>query len=207
MAVTFGALKTRIQNETNKPSSANLTFIGDAIVTAIKYYEPQAFWFTDHKDTLTLLSGVNSVALPSDFKAMQNLRIIVNGFYVGRNTGFELVDNAALEDNWPDATLSQTPQEWSKFGSLVYVNCLADQNYSLPITYTRGDTSYPSEDGDTSIWFDEAADLIRYKAMATFYRDKLHGFDEADVFDGKAQEIFNGLRDRNNSADQEYILA
>ncbi len=208
MAVTFGTMKTRIQAETNRPSTANLTYIGDAIVTAIKFYEAKPIWFTEKKDTVTLSSASNNVSLPSDFKRIINLRLAYSASaYRGKGTGFDPKTMKELEEDWTDPTLSQTPVEWALFGSKIYVNCLADQSYTLPITYNYGDSTYPSADGDTSVWFEEGADIIRYKAMATFYRDKLHGYDLADKADAKAEELYRNIVDRSNSRDSEYLLS
>ena len=207
MAVTFGALKTRIQAEVNRPSSAYTSPIGDAIVTAIKFYEAKPVWFTEKKGTLTLLSAANSVTYPTDLKAITNLRILVGTTYRGKGTGFRPTDIKAMEDEWTDPTLSQTPAEWALFNSSIYVNCLADQNYTLAITYNYGDSTYPSADGDTSVWFEEGADTIRYKAKAIFYRDRLHAYDLADAADEEAEEFYQNLVTRTNSRDTEYTLS
>lgn len=205
-AVTFGALKSRIQAEVNRPSSANLAFIGNAIVTAIMYYETKPAWFTEKKDTLTLLSGDNSVALPDDFKAIIGLRLLKDGFYRGPRDGFKGTDIKALEDNWTDATLSQTPVEWALFNGSIYFNCLADQDYTLPITYHYGDVTYPSADGDTSVWFDAGQDLIRYKATAIFYEDRLHDVNMGQLYEGKAQEFLQNVISRSQDRAFEYSL-
>lgn len=205
-AVTFGALKARIHNEVNRPSAVNLDFIGNAIVTAIMFYETKPMWFTEVKDTLTLVSGSNNVALPADFKAIINLRILVNGTYRDSIGGFKSTDIKTMEDNWADPTLSQTPVEWALFNDSIYVNCLADQDYTLAITYNYGDATYPSADGDVSVWFDAGQDLIRYKATSIFYDDRLHDISLAERYEEKADKFYDNLLGRNNDRVFEYTL-
>lgn len=207
MTATFGDLKTQIQSEVNRPAAANLTFISNAIVAAIKFYEAKPVWFTQKKDTLTLNAGDTTIAIPDDLKGITNLRMLVNGYYRGKGKGFDPLMIYELEERYNQADLTQIPEAWALFNTLIYVNCISDDTYTLPITYNYGDTTYPSMDGDTSVWFGDGYDVIRYKAEAIFYRDRLHDYELADVSDTKADEFLNNLVERTNMRDYEYQLA
>jgi hypothetical protein len=205
-AVTFSALKTRIQREVNRPSTTYLTDIGEAIVTAIRFYDRRPVWFTEKSSTLTLSSGSATASLPTDFRRLINLQLQVDSRYRDVNNGFKPVEYEVLRRNWLDPTLSQTPVEYALFADTLYFNCLADQDYTVRIDYNYGDVTYPSADGDTSVWFDEAQDVIRYEATAIFYDDRLH--DEAGFTKNKAKADlhWNNLLMRSNSQKSRYTL-
>lgn len=205
-ATTFGALKTRIQREVNRPSSGYLTDIGEAIVTAIRFYEGKPVWFTQKTDTITLSDGDSTASLPTDFKSLINLQILVDDKYRGVNNGFKEAEFNVLRRDWLDPTLSETPQEYALFAEALYFNCLADQDYTLRIDYNYGDVTYPSADGDTSVWFDAAQDVIRYEATAIFYEDRLHYDKGAAIARAKAQSYYNNLLIRSNSQKSRYRL-
>ncbi len=207
MAVTFGTMKTRIQTETNRPSAVNLTYIGDAIVTAIKFYEAKHIWFTEKKDTLSLTSGASTVDLPSDFKSITNLRLLNGVTFNGKGTGFDPKSIQYLEENWITSTLTTQPTEWALFNGKIYVNSISDATYTLYITYNYGDSTYPSASGDTSVWFGEGADVVRYEATAIFYEEYLHDYDLAAKARAAAGRYFQALIERNNSRSSEYTLA
>lgn len=197
MAATFGALKARIQAEVNRPSTAYLSPIGDAILTAIRFYEAKPIYFTETKDTLTLESGDNFVTLPNGFKRMISLRILVNGTYRGVDNGFVGVSYSQLEEVSTDPTLSQTPDTWALLGNRIYFNCLADQDYTLSIVFNIGDETPVSADSDISIWFEEGQDIIRLEAMGIFYADKLHSPELGQTCKAEAMRYYDNLVQRN----------
>lgn len=207
-AVTFGAMKTRISSETNRDSTTEIAAIGDAIVTAIRFYDRKRFWFTETNTTLTLSASANTVSLPSDFRALINLRVLVNGQYIGKDDGFLPVSYEQLKNEETNPTRTGSPEEYALFGSLIRVTPLADQAYTLDLDYIRGDASYPSADGDTSLWLgDEGQDIIRNKAKAIFYRDTLGSDDLAAFFESQAFSYLNNLIIDNNSRDRSILNA
>lgn len=201
MAETFGTLKTRIQRDTKRTDSDYSAPAGDAIVSAIRQYDHMPMWFTKYRDTLTLASGDSSVALPSDFKTLSTLRLIDStGRVYTDKTGFNEATLTAL-DEWqyisPKPT--QRPCEWAIENGTLYVDSTADAAYTLPLVYYRKDTTYPANDGDSSLWLgDDACDLIRFQAMAMFYRDELHNSEMAGEYEIKANEKLSLLIAENN---------
>lgn len=205
-AQTFLQMKTRVQAELNRPSTTYTSAIGDAIVSAIRFFEAKPVWFTEASSTLSLLINTNNIALPSNFKAMNTLKIPVGGYYRTQGTGFDQVQYKNLQREVIDSTKVDTPTKWADWTGKVYINCLADANYTLTIDYYKGDTTAPSADADTSIWFDEGQDLISVKAQAIFYRRRLHDFQTAQVYDAEANDIYNNLLSRSNMRDGDSMV-
>ncbi len=205
-AVTFSALKTKIQRKVNRPSATYLDDIGDAIVTAIQFWDHKPVWFTETSTTLSLVSGDTSITLPANFKCLDNLQILVNGTYRGHNEDFRLTTSNEMREVWRDPTLTQAPVEYALRNNTIIFNCIADQTYTLRMDYNYGDTTYPSVDGDISVWFDDGVNVIMYEAMSNFYADRSHDYEQAAAMKAKADSYYNGLLTRSNSRQAEYML-
>lgn len=184
MAVTITQLQTRILNEANKTSATYGTMVNDLIVTAIKMYERRRFWFLEKTGTVTLNSAAATVAAPSDFKAMISLMLLRDGYYYGEDQGFTEATFRELRNNSLNSALTGYPREWALLGNTIYVDRLADQNYTLRVDYIKGDATYPASGSDTSVWFEEGVDLIRVKTLAMFWRDVMHNEERAAALDG-----------------------
>lgn len=201
MADTFLQVKTWVANRANRSLTAEDTYIGDAVVSAIQFFEQEQFPFLQASTSLTLLSGANSVALPSDFGTLVNLRLLDDTtLYNDRNGGFrqctyeELQDKKELSPN-----TSYRPNWWALYGSTIYVERPANQNYTLELDYNKQDSSYPSADADTSVFFgDQGRDLVRYRALEFYYRDRLKGFEQAERYRIMADRKVLQLRIKHN---------
>ena len=177
MVATLADMVTRIARDTGLGTSFAQE-IKDSIVAAIRLHETEPLWFLQDRTTLTLQDGDISVSLPDDFKAHISLRVLVNGRWMGERHGFKSrTFNELLEENTDD-TNTGYPETWALFGSRIYVNRTADDDYDLDLPYIKGDVAYPSADSDSSVWFDEGFEVIRLEATAIFLRDRVHATSE-----------------------------
>lgn len=199
MADTFGTLKNRILSDSKRDSSY-LAPIGYAIVSAIKRYEHMRIWLNSARDTLTLNSGDDTVALPTDLKAINSIKLIDStGQVYSEGYEFDQMTLIELEETqYISPKPTQRPRKWAVENLTLYVDSLADDDYTVIISYFKKDASYPSADGDTSIWFaDEAIEMIRYQAMAIFEDDHLHNYDRAAIYREKAAALQSRLEAEN----------
>jgi hypothetical protein len=199
MADTFGTLKNRILSDSKRDSSY-LAPIGDAIVSAIRRYEHMRIWLNSARTSLTLTSTSDSVALPSDLKAINSIKLIDStGTVYSEGHGFNQMTLIELEEiQYISPKPTQRPDSWAVEGLTLYVDSLADADYTIILSYFKKDASYPSADSDTSIWFaDEAIEMIRYQAMAIFEDDHLHNQERAMVYQGKAELLQARLETEN----------
>lgn len=197
MAVTLGQLTARILRETSRDSSFEPA-VNDAIVTAIKELEREQFWLFETNTQLLLLSGNNSVALPTDFAESIVVRLIVNDIYMTEDSGFTPVTNYEIF-GLTRQYVQGVPYMWAIYGNSIYVYPWADADYVVDLFYFQKDSVYPVNYTDTSLWLgDLTADLTRYKALTTFYRDSLQAEEKALYYENKANDIITNLRIRNN---------
>jgi hypothetical protein len=195
MPTVFSDLYTRIEREVLKQTNTiYLTDVKNAIISAIRYYEHKPVWFTEVVGTdLSITSGTDNVSLPANFASMKSLRVWNGSRYLDETSGFEPVTFDELRrikaDN-PNKTT--TPSFWALWAGKVYVDSTVSTTTTAPIDYYKKDTSYPSGASDTSIWFEEGQDVIRFKAMAIFYRDRRHDENMAAQYDGGPAANFDG---------------
>lgn len=141
-------------------------------------------------------------------KRINSLRLIKNGIYIGNSNGLVGVDYEKMLDSQYVINYSGTPTAWALYGSKIYFNAFADQDYTLSMAYNVGDLVYPSADSDISIWFNEGQDIIRYHAMGVFYNDNLHSAELAQPCFELAKGYLNNLLQRNvNSSSSNGILS
>lgn len=182
MAETFGTLQARIQRDAEKTESRFDSAAQDAILSAIRHFEHERFWFTQTRDTLALSSGASSVSLPSDFKAIHTAKLIDStGTVYTRDCGFYPVSVIDLEEQQYISPLpTERPDNWAIENGTMYLNAIADAAYSIGIVYFKKDSVYPSGASDTSIWFeDEPYDMVRNYAMGVFCQDTLNDAERA----------------------------
>lgn len=202
MADTFGTLKARIQQEVNKPSTAYLTPIGNAIVSAIRFYEKTPAPFNEVVASLTLSSGDSSVALPADYALTVDLKLYDTNRYFGSKSGFSGSDYVSVSDYLSCNANPCRPAYYAVFGNNFYFSAIANKDYSLRLAYNNKDTAYPSGDNDTSLWFGDGLDIIRYHAMGIFYSDTLHSDELAGSCFDKAALCYGNLVQNNNNRDK-----
>lgn len=208
MAVaTFSEMKQTILSMSRRGDGI-LDNIGDCINTAIRFYERKPFWFNQaYTESLTLAEGDNSLSLPSTFKNQLMVRVQVNGLWSGESDGFKGKSLQELKANLStDPNATGRPRYWAILGNTLYVDRLADANYTIGLQHVYGDASYPSADGDTSIWFDEARDLIRYYAAGLLYQDYLHAEEKAQYYFNKSDSWINNLIIDFNNRQSEHEL-
>lgn len=206
-AATFQTMYQRIDREINKTTGTTYeTDIKNALVSAIRFFEHRPVWFTEKVGSdLTLNSASDNVSLPADFARMKCLRIVVSSQFRGKDTGFEPVhDISELREKTGATQRTQTPMFWSLLNAKIYTDTLADQSYTLKIDYNMKDTSYPSATSDTSIWFDEGQDVIRWMAMSIFYGDRLHDEQNEAKYFARSIAAFDVLTGRSNTRESGY---
>lgn len=146
--------------------------IDRAIRSAIRLYRKKRLWFLKAFDTVELASGESSVDLPDDFSAPAEFEILVDGVWKSDGNGFDYYEFDRLKrEYWTHSPLdSGTPQACAVVNGTLHVSHLADQTYTIRVTYFMQDASLPTE-SQSSIWFDDGYDAIRSRASQIFKRE------------------------------------
>lgn len=187
---------------------ANLTVVGTEqdssidgyIRTSLRQQREKRYSFLRRKGILTISAGASSSALPSDFAVADFVNLIYDGRRYGLNNCFTLVSYmdfltefnslVTLPIKMPSVCAINTDNE-------IEIDATADRELSLELVYFAKDAVLPSNDGDSSIWFDEGFDVIRASAQLLYAKfnegDSQAPADELNAFLSRLDEkaMFN----------------
>lgn len=189
-------LRTRIKSSLAIQGTEFDTDIDDSIRSALLELQQGRMWFLEKKGTVTLLTNESSVELPTDFGSGKSARVLINTVYRGETCGFDKRDFRTLEERFRRTLYSGYPQNYAYYGTKLYVDVLSNDDYTIDLTYYQKDISQPTDDTDTSIWFDDGYDAVRSLAMAMF-KDEVEGYDTAPADWARAERYLSKLRERN----------
>jgi len=167
---TLSDLRDQIKSDLILTGTAYDAQVDNAIRSALRKLRGKRYWFLKKMDDLTLVSGNYSVALPDDYGAPYMFELLYNGYRASDGQGFDFLTFDRLKrEYWVTNPLVTTvPIACATLNDALYVSCIADQNYTIPITYYQQDATLPVSDSDTSVWFDDGYDLCRVLAAYMF---------------------------------------
>ncbi len=160
-------LRTRIKNALALQGTVYDVDIDDSIRSAILEVSQYPMWFLETKGSVTLTTGSDSVALPANFASEENTRVLINGYYQNiKKHSFTELENA-----YRSKLFGGYPQNYAFWGDNIYVDVEANADYTIDLTYHKKDAELPQDDTDSSVWFNEGADVVRLLAMSYFVTD------------------------------------
>lgn len=208
MAQTHLQMQTRILREITRSSSNTdaLAAVKDALVSAIRFYQGRSFWFLETSGTITVSDTNRAGTLPTDFQSLICLRHNYNSRDYGQGYGFDEVSFNEMQTRWAqNPTANSRFSKWALFGGSVYTDTLANGDQTLKIDYIKGDSSMPSADGDSSVMYEEAQDMIRCRALQMLYRDFLHDSNKATEYDNTCTNIYEPQLTSRSGMRNQYV--
>ncbi len=164
----LAALKTRIAYEINRTDLT--TAIATAISTAIRYYRSSRFEVNEQQATFDTVAGQESyttATIPNDIGQIDTIRATINGrLMVLEPWTFQRLQNISTTQN----TEGQ-PWGWAWYAQKIFFYPIPDTVYTILVSYQQRKDA-PANDADAStIWTNDAQDLINYSAQKILYRD------------------------------------
>jgi hypothetical protein len=182
---TLGDLKTRVILETNRDdlaegeeSEAALT---GAIDRAIEYYADEKFYFNRDSGTAITTSGTGYVVCPYAVRVPET--VSYNGTLLAK----------VPFDSISYLTLTGQPTRWAENGGLIQLSPIPDAAYSLTV-HGIAQIDAPEDDGDETVWTNEAYDLIVARVRFLLYRDVFRDKDGAQLAAQAEGEALTRLR-------------
>lgn len=189
--MTYGQMQTRIASEINRTDITSN--IQDAIITAIRFYRKEKFWFNQTTDTVTATIATRTTALPSDWEAPVFARLqISTSIY----QPVSLIPYSLNEEWYLSDSMQGIPDEYSIFGSTIYWRPIPIISYTVYLSYIKQITE-PTGSNDTSSWFTDAEALIREHAKGLVYQDVLYASDKAAACFALAKSELSRLKQEN----------
>lgn len=184
---TLGDLKTRIYSELHYTES---TAVQNAVESAIRSFIDQRFWFNEAQTTFALsLTTMYSLAskLPN-LAELDTLKVWVNSrpYLLSRQPW------AKLED-WDAGTGTGTPCDYAIHHEMLRLYPSPSATYTAEASYLKK-ISMTASASASSVWTNEAFDLIRHRAKALVYAEWMLDTENAQRCETLAQMELDRLQ-------------
>ena len=191
-------IRNRVKRATERTGTTSYDEqIDDAIRTALRAFRGRKMWFLHTTGDVTLVSGQSSVTLPADFSLHETARILVNGRYWADRDGFDYIPFNTLQQRYRDNLAAGTPRHCAIKDRTLFVDAIADTNYTIALSYFAQDAVLPEADSDTSLWFDEGEDVVFTRALA-FFKDVDAEYGDTSADYSRADRAFANLQTQHN---------
>lgn len=174
---TLGTLRTRISDELQIDASAFSDEIDRAIFSAISYYDDRDFWFLDATPVLFTLSSTAKYALSTILPGRSDIREISLHLTPGKT---ELLYRTLSEMLALDFSENYTgqPVYWTIDHDNLIIYPSPNQTRTAEAYYTLR-RSLTASASASSVWTNEAEELIRLHAEIDILENRIKDPDEA----------------------------
>lgn len=191
---TLGAMRTRIADELQVDSTVYATEIDRAIYSAIEFYNDRDYWFLDTSPTSFVLSATTAYSLGtilSDRSQIKSITLLLSPI---RD---ELIYRTFDEMRALDFSSSFTgePQYWSIDNDTLHIWPRPGVTYSAEAYYSLRHSMTASASA-SSVWTNEAEELIRLTAEVDILENRIKDFDEAMRKRGRLMTVSENLDEK-----------
>lgn len=159
---TLGAMIDRIDDELDRGGGID-TQIQAEILSAIKHYENQRYWFNEGQSTASTVAGTPNIAVPTDL--LEPIRMdLTSGSIKSELRRLNYNQYRDMDGNDAGGVTGE-PCEYAFFADQFWLVPTPDAVYTLEFSYTRTLTAL-SAAGDTNAWMTDGEELIRSRAAA-----------------------------------------
>lgn len=161
MAYDYAALQSRIADEMARTDLTSQ--IALEILTAIKHYEQQRFWFDEARATASTVAGTANLAVPTDLVDIDTLTITYNGHpYELTRRSWDWYRGIGGGDS---SVTTAVPTAYAYYANELWFYPVPDDAYTLTIAYLKQLTAL-STGADSNAWTTSGEELIRARAKA-----------------------------------------
>lgn len=194
MAITVSGLVTALNNDLNASETA--TTLSLAIKSMLRWVSLKGRWSALHKSAdFNLVSGTSSIAKPSDWHKLDNIRL--------NNGNYDKAPLKRLEggyDKWLENRQNETssnfgePTQWAERGNNFYLDPVSGGTYTATLYYWSIHAISENVE-DTTILFQDVFELAMVYALIAIYLDSKSRHEKAVYYYAQAEEKLNELRD------------
>lgn len=184
---TLGDLKDRIYSEIHQTLS---THVQNAVLDAVKFYQDKRFYFNEAQVnfdvSLTTMYSLSSV-IPKMVK-IDTLKVYLGSipYTVTRASWGDI-------DEWDDSNATaSTPTDYAIHHEMLRLYPKPSATTSAQVSYHKAITLTASNSA-SSVWTNEAADLIRHRAKALLYANVLLDPTQAQVENALENQVLTRL--------------
>jgi uncharacterized protein (DUF885 family) len=182
---TLADLKTRIiaemvRDDLSDDLAAQLLI---HIQRACEYYADEKFWFNSIIESAATVAGTATVNVPATMRRVD--RVSIPAYYT------DLIE-VTLGDLDTD-TVQSIPRGYAYYNDALKFYPIPDAVYTLSLQGIA-QVDAPAVDADTSIWTNQAQDLIVARTKMTLYRGQFRDPEGTQLAIAEVQEVFNKLK-------------
>lgn len=181
---TLAELKSTIADDLNRSDLTSQ--IANEVTRAIEFYGKEKFWFLEGTQDMTLSASQTWYTMPSNFFAMDDITITLNG----SKTPLDRVDYSELNDEDSGRTFGQ-PSEWTFYKDNLRFYPIPDSAYVIGLSYHL--ILNPPSDSGSNAWTTHAFDLIRNRAEKILYRNVIKDINGVELASSGEQDELSRL--------------
>lgn len=187
---TLATMRSRIEDEIARDDlTSNVTA---SILSAIKHYSKESFYFLENRATASTVAGERNIAYPTGFRYAHDLKITINSSSIQTLRKITWPEMEAL---FQASSETGIPSKWADYQNQIWMYPVPNAVMTLTLSYPMELTAL-SADADTNAWMVEGEELIRCRAKWDLYmhviRDR-EGASDMKRCEGEALSQLRGL--------------
>jgi hypothetical protein len=182
---TLADLKTRIIAEMQRDDLSDT--LADQLLIhiqrACEYYADEKFWFNALVASVSTVASTATVDIPTTFRRVD--QVVIPSYDT------ELTENTL--GNMPIYPVYGLPNQYAYYNDQLTLYPIPNAVYSLELTGLAA-VAAPADDADTSIWTNQAQDLIVARTKMTLFRGQFRDGEGTQLAIAETQEVFAKLK-------------
>lgn len=191
---TLGTLRTRIADELQIDSSTYSTEIDRAIYSAIEFYNDKDFWFLDTSPATVTLSATVNYALSTILPGRSQIKHIWLHLTPIKEELHYRPLNEFLQFDFSD-NYTGDPLYWTIENDTLKILPKPQSTFTAEVYYTLR-RSMTASASASSVWTNEAEELIRLTAEVDILENRIKDYDEAMRKRGRMMAVLENLDEK-----------
>lgn len=184
---TLGDIKARIITEMSRDDLSDdlAGQLSTHIMRAIEYYSDTQFWFNAGFASVSTAIGSATVAIPAGIRRVDRVLLPAQQVELIEKT-YPLIVNA-------HSTAPARPEFYAYYNDSLWLSPVPAAVYSLSV-YGIAQIAQPAGDSGSTVWTNEAQDLIVNHTKMTLSRDQFRDPEGTQLAMGATQDALKRLR-------------
>lgn len=174
---TLGDMRTRIADELQIDATVYSTEINRAVFSAIEFYNEDDFWFLESMPTNILLTSTTNYVLDTVLPGRSQIVDVILQITPTREPLLYRPLTELLEMAYDD-TFTGEPLYYTVHADNLIVRPKPSRTFTAETWYSLR-SSMTSSASATSVWTNEAEELIRMHAEADILENRIKDYDDA----------------------------